>query len=532
MTTPARNLTRPPPAKGLSGRDLGFLLGGAVVVATAAVALYFVAGTPRSGDSGGTSAASTQPAVEGAGGSAMQTGLPPIDDTPIALTPGTDAVVPAILVDVYAPSKLRQALLKNPWMKELAASPLYAGFVGSWQGFFGTRGEDLGDRFSGTVFDLVGEKLLGGAFRVVFFGGEGSARTPALVLQAPSQVARDAYALLDGLVKRGSYHIESCPAGDEREPRSAPTEVVRWLAADRALYASLSDDRLVLAAQPMAVVQGVCANLPEFGTRDGVDLEVELRADTFGRGAQALNRLLGLESPVRLALAVDGERLVPRGLRADKVRAQHLLAASLDDKLLKLVPADVEVLTTLQLDLPLALDTESLKAFFEGADPGPREKRQIALMWTPHGTRAKPNEVAIVWSRVADAEALDALFSGGNALSPVEMCDALVLSSTADLRERLSRTCHGQSPSVLSAAPSVVSGLKAAQSIGVTVNVGRVLWGLTEDAYRQEAIAEGRSSAVLPRELDDASRLLLTLPILGFTGVLQGTSLQPGGFRS
>jgi hypothetical protein len=209
-----------------------------------------------------------------------------------------------------------------------------------------------------------------------------------------------------------------------------------------------------------------------------------------------------------------------------------LKTAVLDDKLLKLVPADVEVLATLQLDLPRNLDAESLKTLLGGGDPGPRTPRQIALVWTPHGTRARPNEVAIVWNRVEDAAALGALFSGGNALTPVEMCDALVLSSTAELRDRLSRTCHGQTPSVLAAAPSVLSGLRAPQSLGLTINLGRVAWGLTEDAYRQESIAEGKGSAVLPKEFDDAARLLQALPIFGFTGALQGTSLQPGGFRS
>lgn len=536
----------PPPAKGLSGRDLAMLLGGGAVVAAAALALYLMADRGGAGTGDGGASATSQPAT-GAGGGGFHDGLPELDGTPIELTPSTEPVVTAALVDVYAPAKLRQAMAANAWLKELAASPLYDGFLGSWQGFLGTRGEDLGDRFSGTMFDLVSEKLLGGAFRVVLFGGAGSARTPAVVLQAPSKTALDAFELLDELVQRGSYQIAACPGAAPADPDAgsatpqgttgplpgSPDRISRWLVADHALYAGRTDDRIVLASQPLGVVQGACAELPAFGSRDGVDVEVELRADAFGRGAQALHHLLGMDSPLRVALAIEGERLVPRGLRAERMKPIGLQTAALDERLLKLVPADVEVLATLQLELPTTLDAESLKAQLGGGAAGPRTPRQIALVWTPHGTRAQPTEVAIVWSRVEDAEALGTLFSGGNALSPVEMCDALVLSSTEDLRERLSRTCHGQAPSVLAAAPAVVSGLRAPQSLGLTVNLGRVLWGLTEDAYRQEAIANGKPApGVLPAELDAAARLLQALPILGFTGVLQGSALQPGGFRS
>ncbi len=517
--------------KKISGRDLGFLLGGAAVVLVVGALLILRSDSDSAADGAGKPG-TLATTVDGGG----ETGA-----EPVALRISEKPVDLALQIDVLDPPALLAALRSNAWLKKIADAPLHAGFVGSWRGFLGTRGEDLGGGFKGTLLELLVDELLDAPFQALWFRGQAATRTPALVLHDPGRAAKKVFEILQGAVQNGSYSAERCPGDpvdDEQEaaandaPRPPRVLVSRWLVADRALYAAHSDDRLVLASRPLAVVHGVCAELSKPVPRDDVDLQIVAQPGRFGRGPQLLNALLGLQQVPGFEMVVKDGRLVPRGIRSASLQPGALVAAPVDDDLLKLVPEDMEVLLVLQLALPAELDPASLRAALAGSYQGPRAPRQVALLWTPHGTRGQPTEVALLWSRLDDGPALERLFSGPNTLVRRELCQHLVLASTETLLERIDAACLGRKPNLLHAAPAVVAGLKQRKSIGLSLQLGRLLWRLTEDAYRAELASQGSGKEPLPEEMQQTRSLLEELPLLGFDGVVEGQTLAPGGYRS
>jgi hypothetical protein len=108
------------------------------------------------------------------------------------------------------------------------------------------------------------------------------------------------------------------------------------------------------------------------------------------------------------------------------------------------------------------------------------------------------------------------------------VCGYEALASSRGLLDRMARACSGKEPSVLNGAPSVKAGLLAPASLGLGVNVGKVLSGLATDAFR----AERTEAKTPPPEIESARRLLEALPFMGLRGVAQEKALVPGGYKS
>ncbi|MFP2930683.1 hypothetical protein ACLESO_36885 [Pyxidicoccus sp. 3LG] len=437
---------------------------------------------------------------------------------------------------MHQPGKLRDALAKNAWLKEQLAKPLGQGFVGGWAAFFGSTGEDLKGEFQGAVLDLVAGRLLNAPFRTVWFAGDARASTPAFILPRPMATATSAYEAMDSVASRGVMTAASCPGGSGTVPANG-FEMKRWLVAEQTLWAARTEDRLVLARHPVAVLQGLCTDLPELEAKDGVDVELGFDPDAYGRETQLLTHILGLAPGARLQFGVEGDKLVGRGIAGSLAEGPvRLDAAPLSDDLLRLVPEDTPVLLAVQLKLPESLGEGSLKKFWEeGGGKGPTRTRQVALVWTPRGDSAMPLEMALLWGRVEDQTALGTLFSEGyNRLVTGSFCNHVVMASTDAELERLRKACEGKTPNLLNAAGPVVAGLRAPTSMAFGINTGRLLSGLTMDGFLSESRA-GRNAPIpsaAPPEIEAARRDLESLPFLGLRGTVQGDSLVPGGFGS
>jgi hypothetical protein len=146
-----------------------------------------------------------------------------------------------------------------------------------------------------------------------------------------------------------------------------------------------------------------------------------------------------------------------------------------------------------------------------------------------------PVELAVLWGRAEDAEALKTLFTGGyNALVHGTACSHAVMASNEAQLERLRKACEGKSPNLLNAAGPVVAGLREPSSVAFGVNTGRLLSGLTMDGYLSEARVGGSTPMpkAAPPEIEAARRDLESLPYVGLRGTVQGDSLVPGGFGS
>ena len=188
--------------------------------------------------------------------------------------------------------------------------------------------------------------------------------------------------------------------------------------------------------------------------------------------------------------------------------------------------------------LPATLDQASLAAAWGegGASAGGLKARTVISLWQPRGDAKAQTEVALLWSDPTDKNALRALFSGKNAMSLDEVCGVVVLSSTSALLSRIKAACKGTSPSLAFAEPSVVAGLKEAQSVSLLVDPGAILARLLEDGWRVERAAAGATERdrdkKTPAEIDDAIKLLDELPRQGLVGTKSGTTLQPRGYSS
>lgn len=533
MTSPT------PPPKG--GASRGVLIGLAVVAIVAAVAGAFVLGrrsAPGSGagdapaaktpgGSGGTISASVS-----SGGVTVE-GLPPPPVEPVKLRVGSEKPRPAFWVDVYAPGKVRAALVENAWVREEMKRPLGQGFVGGWAAFLGSSGEDLQAEFKGAVFNVVAGQLLDVPFRAVWFTSNVRAGTPALVVPRPGAKALAAFEAMDNVARRTEAFAEHCPGGGSGP--EGGLQLSRWLVAEQALWAGLGDDRLVLGRHPSVVVQGLCMDDAPLAAPAGVDVEVGFAPEPLGREVQALAHVLGLGADTRLQFAVEGTRLVGRGIAGKLQGEPRLDSAPLSEELLRLVPEETPVLLALQLKLPEQLNAESLRAWWSDTPyQGPTRTRQVALAWTPRGDAALPQELALLWSRTEDAVALRSIFSGNNSLWRGDVCGHHVLASTEEVLTRVRRACEGKAPNMLNAAASVVRGLREPVSVAFGVNTGRLLSLLTADGYLSERPVDARRPMprAAPPEIEAARRELEALPYMGFRGTVKGDSLVPGGFGS
>lgn len=437
------------------------------------------------------------------------------------LQAGEEAPTPAVWIDVHAPAAAWKAARDGAWLRKALADPLGQGFASSWSAFLGTRGTDLAGAFEGTVLDLVAQKLVADPFRVVFLSGGEATGTPAVLIPKPSGAARGAFELLEGASRNGRYDAARCPGAEQDLPEKL--EVSRWLVADHAIFAARRDGRMALARNPVAVVQALCADLPPMKAERGVDVSLTVAPAALGREAQLGAALLGLSATSSFLFGVEGERLVPRGIAGKLDVPARLQAAAPSKELLQLLPGDSGLVLLATLNLPDALDRQSLKDHLAGTYRGRLAARTVAVVWNPS---PGATQVALAWPE-RDARALREAFTGPNRLVEKRACGHVVLASTGALASAMERSCAGKAPSLLNGAPAVVSGLEAPVSLGVNVNVGLALSRLLGDAWAAEH-AKGPASP----EIESARRLLEELPFIGLRGVAQGGALTPGGFRS
>lgn len=527
----------PPPKRG--GPPKGLLIGLGTVFVGAAVAGAFVLGRRTGGPTlGGDDGASSPPLISsGASGSsvppAQVDGLPEPTTSELEV-PGTSAPM-AVWLDVLHPPKVREALARNAWLRAQLSQPLGQGFVGGWAGFLGSTGEDLKADFKGAVLDLLVGRAGNMPFRVAWFAGDARASTPAFILPKATTSATAAYNALDAVASRGTLTAKTCPGGT---PTAVAEGLVlkRWLVAEQTLWAGKTPDRLVVARHPVAVLQGLCAEVPELRGEDNVDVELGFQPEAFGRDVQLFTHVLGLSPDTRLQFGVEGDRLVGRGIAGELMEGTARLdKAPLSDDLLKLVPEETPVLLALQLKLPETLTAESLKAFWKSGGEGATRTRQVAVVWTPRGDSALPQEVAVLWGRPEDGPALEGFFTGGSSkLVQATVCNHVVLASSDAELQALRMSCSGGKPSMLAAPGPVVTGLREPSSVAFGVNLGRLLSGLTMDGFLSESRV-GRNAPIpkaAPPEIEAARRDLESLPYLGLRGTVQGDSLVPGGFGS
>jgi hypothetical protein len=452
----------------------------------------------------------------------------PDPHAPIALAVGEVPPEPSIWIDVHAPAEVYGLLRSNDWVSRALSEPLGQGASAGWAGFLATQGGDLGNAFEGAVLDLFVRRLLVDPFRVVFFAGPAATGAPALVVARPSAAALGAYDLLEAAARNGSYAAPRCPGPEPKGgPPAAPITVSRWLIAEQALFGGQRDGRLALARNPAAVVQALCAAPPDVPAAEGIDLSVSFSREALGREAQLAAALLGLGPAPRLAFAVQGDRLEPRGLAGELSEPGRLAAVPPPRALLQLVPADAAVVSVVALRLPEQLGRESLAAHLKGTYPGPYAVRSVALVWNPRGERGLPTEVALAWPE-RDAGLLREVFSGPNRMERRRVCGHEVYASTGALATSMAKACEGKAPSILNAAPAVAGGLAQEASVELGVNVGLLLSRLLGDAHAPPAAPVAKPAP----EIESARRLLEELPFVGLRGVAKGGALVPGGFRS
>jgi hypothetical protein len=526
----------PPPPSPQSRRSRVLLLGIGLVVLLVLVALIaFLIGRGTSGEATGSPSGGTSGSSGAAQGSLLQA-LPPAPEKPGQMQVPSEPVRPAIWVDVYSPSVVREALAGNAWIQDQLQKPLGKGFVGGWAAFLGTRGEDLGASFKGAVFDVMAGKFLAAPFRVVWFSGESRSGTPAIIIPEPGDAATAAFESMRAVALRNELVAESCP-GDQGEVPEGGFKLERWLVAEQALWAGRTEEVLVFGRHPAVVLQGLCEPHLHLDGPEGVALEVGFAPEPLGREMQLLSHVVGVGNTARLRFAVEGNRLVGRGISAlIGGEESRLDSAPLSEDLLKLVPEVTPVMLALQLRLPEKLDRDTLKAFWAGKPgTGPLLTRQVAMVWTPRGDSELPTEVALLWGRPEEAQALKQIFSGPNKMETATLCGHFVLASTPEVLERLRKACEGKWPNMLNAAAPVVQGLRAPGSVSFGINTGRLLGTLMADGYwSQVAQVDPKKPQPLaaPPEIEAARRDLETLPYIGLRGTVDGNKLVPGGFGS
>jgi hypothetical protein len=529
MTSPVS--PPPPKAKG-SSSAVRIALVGALVVGVGVGA--FVLGRKGGGGSGGPGPAfavggSNRPPSAGA----VVEGMPDVPSAPTRMdVPGSSATQ-AVWVDVHSPAKVRDALMRNAWVKAQLDQPLSQGFAGGWSAFLGSTGADLKASFKGAVADVVVGQLLDAPFRVVWFSGGASVGTPAVIVPKAGKTSLSAWDAMDAVAKRGAMVAAHCPGTWKKAPEGGFT-LSRWLVAEQTVWAARAPDRLVLARHPLVVLQALCTELPELKAESGVDVEMGLNPNAYGREAQLLTHVMGLDQDARLLFGVAGDRLVARGIAARLPTEGSVPAGKpLSDDLLKLVPEDTPVLFAFQMALPESLEPEQLKAYWGKESEAPTRARQVAVVWTPRGMSSLEPELAILWGDVKDAEGIKALFTGGSRkLETDTLCGHVVLAMSAEQLSHLKEACAGKVPNMLNAAGPVVTGLRAPASMVLGVNMGRLMGGLAMDGYTSEARVDRASPLpnAAPPEIEAAVRDLEALPYLGFRGNTKGDVMLSEGF--
>jgi hypothetical protein len=370
----------------------------------------------------------------------------------------------------------------------------------------------------------------------VWFGGDAASGAPAVVIDKASGTVRAAVEAMDKVAARGAFTATHCPGQDppivqkDKDgsdiPAPAKHTITRWLVADHPVFVGSNDGRVVLGSKPTAVLQGLCVKLDH--ARSKAAVEVTLLADRFGREAQALAALLGVENEVRFSVNVNQGVFSPGGLSAALSRPDRLATEALSDDLLKAIPEDTPVVATLQVAMPQKLDEQAIAEHLKGEHKGKLVTRQVALVWTPHGAQGA-SEVALVWGKQDDEGALKTIFNGRNTLVQKKICGQLVFASTAELAARMDRSCKGSVPSRMNAAAPIVAAAKAPQSVALQVHLGSLFSQLMLDAFRAE---QSKGQKGLPKEIEQAKQQLEALPFFGFRGRANGKTLVAEGFRS
>jgi hypothetical protein len=530
------------------------------VIAILAVLVAALRQRPPTGPDGTRPRDVVHPEGELAGGGFA---IPPIAEKE-DLTVGSVGA-PSVWLDVRDPAALRSALAENAWLKQAAQAPLGKGFLDGWAAFLGSRSEDLGladtlSKGTTTVMqDLLADALLSQPARVTFFEGSGA---PAVVVPKPSATVSTTVDALSAALARGGYTVAACPGeqvpeapavaeGSDAGPAPKPPnphefEVVRWRVADHVVYVATARERLAFSQESDAVIASVCGPLPAIepvtppggAAPPSAHLSVSFDTERAGREAHTLAAMLGFvgepgkPSAPSLDLAIDGTRVVPVGIRGALTQGGRLAAEKIPDDTWKLIPEDAPALLAAELALPKDLDTESLSALWsseEGAQKaaGILETRHLVVVWQPHGDDRK-TDVAVVWSRAEDKEALAGIFAGPNRALIDEVCGRVVIASTPEMLARIQATCSGKSPSVLLAKPDVKAALQQPMSVGIVIDFGRALSTLLMEGWK----SDGNQKRTPPPEIDDARKLLLELPRAGWFGTRSGSALEPRGFSS
>jgi hypothetical protein len=277
-------------------------------------------------------------------------------------------------------------------------------------------------------------------------------------------------------------------------------------------------------------VNALCGEEPTIAAVPGADVVFGVAPAQLGRDAQAFAGVLGLAGSPLLAFKVEGTSLRPVGLSAAVNKPDRLASEAVADALWGFVPEDLPVAAAVNLRLPQTLSAKSLQSMYAGERPT-LSTRQVLVLWQPHGEAGHDTEVAVVWSDPADREGVQQLFSGPNALTVRMVCGRIVASSSAALLSRIEAACTKRSPSLSFAAPAVVQGLQTKTSVGLVVDLGRLLSTLLHDGFMSDP-AVTQKKGELPVEIEAAKKRLLELPRFGFFGDVQGDTLVPRGFSS
>lgn len=451
-------------------------------------------------------------------------GLPPVPDAPVALAvPAEPELFPSVTIDLFDPAAVLTAARDNEWMTAAMASSLGRGFLGGWSGFFAARGDHIGARFEGTMLEMLVAQVFDQPTRILWMGSERRRYSPVLVIEAPDRGAQMAYDAITAAAQRGAFAAPRCPASEADEPMN----IARIVVADRAVYATKFRDALVIGRHPDAVLHGACAERAPLEPVEGVAFEIAVESGRFDRGVQSLLHFAGVGTAPRLAFGVEGNKFFPRGIRAP-LRASRLGAAALSPGMRDAIPVDTPIFLAVAITLPAELSVAGLEALLKGEGGREGVARRVAFLWTPAANG--PDEVAILWSRPEDRDALRKIFSPAMSIQPV--CGQLVLSTSADATKRVQTTCRGKSPSLAHADPAVKSGLEADASVVLGVQVGRLTRHLFLESWDEEQKKQKKGPPKRPEDVSRAADALGALPFFGFTGTADGAQLAPKGFRS
>jgi hypothetical protein len=525
---PSPTPSPPPP----SGKRKGPLIAVIGVIALAAIGVGIMQGVKKPGPTANGTTSTGQTSQSGAFSERPQVGYAELESAPRQETPEL------FWLNVVAPKVAHETLRKNAWLGKALKDPVGQGFIAAWGGFFGTRGEDLGDVFAGAVGDLVLDQVLSSPYRIVWYGGDGAKGAPAIVVSAPTPAATRAFDTLVRVAASGGFNPPSCVASVAADGGATGESIHRIVLADKIIFAARLGDRLVLAPRPQAAMLAMCKPLPASEPNDGVVVSLGFSISESGRGAQGLGTMLGIKSLVTLAFGVDATGFVPKSmdLMGDGSR---LAAVEPSAELLKAIPAKSGVVLFLAVKLPQDLSATALRDTFgiETENFGKTRKvwpsgapRQIAVVWNPRGNRN--TEVAVLWAQPGDEKPLaEAMTNGNGALVAGKACSVLAFTSTKELMTDLQASCSGKQPSMLQAAQPIAKGLSQNAALSFTVNFGQVMQQLTIDGWLSEHPAPNVTTG--PQEIEAARKLLEELPTVGFRATIGSDGkIVSGGFKS